>query len=129
MAIFPQLNVLWSKLAVPIALKKITQSVNELGSPVNSVTSWDTVGLVDNVSVEDEQFFQGLLSSDSRKVYLRASELASNGSLTQPISDLGVSMNDRVQVGGVEYSIIALRDYVLMNGFYVLLVKAVSTGG
>lgn len=129
MAIFPQLDSVIEAFAQPVTLRRVTHTVSEYGSPAESAADWTTMGSVSNATVEDNQFFQGLITEDAKKVYIRAGAVAKNGSQTKTIAELGVYPSDKIVIAGTTYMIVAVRDYSLECGFYAILIRAVQAGG
>lgn len=129
MALYPQLDTVIENAGQTIVLRKVTHGVSEYGSPTETFQDWVTKGSVANVSAEDDQFFQGLITSDSRKIYLRGEAKAQSGAVTKTVKEVGIAPQDGFLISGTEYRIVSVKDYQETNGFFVVLVRAVGAGG
>ncbi|MEM4227498.1 MAG: hypothetical protein QW793_04910 [Candidatus Caldarchaeum sp.] len=129
MAFYPQLDTVIESMAQPVTIRRISHSVSEYGSPVASAQDWVTKGSISNATAEDDQLFQGLVTGDSKKIYLRGEAQAHHDSETKTVRELMVYPTDYVLIEGTEYRIVSIRDYLNMTGFLVLLIRAVKGGG
>lgn len=129
MALYPQLDTVLALSAIPVTLRLVTHTVSDYGSPVESLEDWLTQGVVTGVSAEDEPFYQGLLAARTRKCYMRAAALATQGNQTKTVSELQPKESDRMIVDNVEYRIVAVRNYERENGLLVFLLASEGVGG